>query len=650
VFAQQDTCYFLYLLLLQPRNATSPVCGTYTEDLPLIPVDACLLLSCFQATNQCNRSRPLLPAELQLLPALHQQLQLLWINTSTGLPLTPQQLQQPGKFVQLYTAAAAAAAAVIGSAGGLTSSSSSSSSSSGVGVGGRVLSSWYVSQLLTLAATAKSESIIQMVEQKIASNSSSSSSSVDVAQLDVTLLDLLRLLRLRKQHDVAAAEWLARFEQQQQQQQEAMLLQALPPQQMQQQQQQWLGGFKCSLAGATAATAAAGSLYLTSSCLAFSTLFSSSSGSSSSTIGYSDTTKLLPLQSVLHVALVAPTAAAAVAAAAAADQQQQEYKATAVAAAAAAAAAGGGGGVSRQGTVSTSSSFCSLSEGSSEPANDNNNNSNITSAGQCSNPAASAAGNTATTRAANAASAGSGGSWLQLLSQSIKQWRSDTPASSATAAAAAVDVDGLALQLLVLVAPGVQEVVQFECFEAGQLQQLLLLLRQAVHGTGWQLEGSFDADAMLSNISTADAMQGTLLAGKSPQQQQQQREAKGTEHAALRCVACCLHGVLCNTPGKLLLFADRLVFTAAEQASPQQQQQPNISAGSSSSSSIPGGVLASMPRASVERVQVRQGWVGTWLVVAGGGRQLLLGGLQPDAAAALRAELLQRVGEQQCGK
>lgn len=120
------------------------------------------------------------------------------------------------------------------------------------------------------------------------------------------------------------------------------------------------------------------------------------------------------------------------------------------------------------------------------------------------------------------------------------------------------------------------------------------------------------------------------------------RAAKGSEPGMMRCVPCVLHGVLCNTPGKLLLLEDRLVFAAAEANSSQQQQQP-VAAGSSSSS-MQGIVLASMPAASVERVVVRQGWVGSsWLAVSGGGRQLLLGDFQPNVGADVQAELLQRV-------
>lgn len=118
--------------------------------------------------------------------------------------------------------------------------------------------------------------------------------------------------------------------------------------------------------------------------------------------------------------------------------------------------------------------------------------------------------------------------------------------------------------------------------------------------------------------------------------------AQGSEPSMMRCVHCVLHGVLCNTPGKLLLLEDRLVFAAAAGSS----LLPPTAPGSSNTAGI---VLASMPMSSVERVVFKQGWAGSWLAVAGGGRQLLLGGVEPDVAEAVRAALLQRVDELQEG-
>ncbi|KAF6265039.1 hypothetical protein COO60DRAFT_1112681 [Scenedesmus sp. NREL 46B-D3] len=412
----------------------------------------------------------------------------------------------------------------------------------------------------------------------------------------------------------------------QQQQQHAvlqeMILQQLPePTQQEQQQQQLLGSFSCCLAGDPGA---AGMLYLTGSCLAFTNIFSSSSSSSSSSSGNApaglDTTKVMPLHSLLRVALVAP---AATSAAAAVQQQQQHSAATAGAA---------GGAVSRRSTactVSSRESFRSLSAASYDDAHD-----------------ASAAG---------AAADASSGGWLQLLSNSVKRLRSDAPAAAAAAAPAPATHD-FALQLVVLAQPGVQELLQFEDFAAGELQRLLSLLRRAQLGAAaaWQPEGLLAADAVLSGAAAAAAVTGALPA--ATQQQQQRRRlageaaAGGAEPAALRCVRCCLHGALANTPGKLLLLKGRLEFVAAagevspSSSAPSPPQQQIRAAGDGSSSST-GSVLAALPLAAVEAATVRQGWLGSWLVVAGGGRQLLLGGLQAEAAEGMRADVLQRAAE-----
>jgi hypothetical protein len=502
-----------------------------------------------------------------------------------------------------------------------------------------MLSSWYVAQLLTFAA-AKTEVLVQMADQKMSSscNSGSSNADADVDMLDVSFFDLLRLLQQRQQQqDAAATAWLANLQQQQQRGvlQELLLL---PQYQItQQQQQQLLASFSCRLAGRQAA---AGVLHLTNSCMAFTTLFGSSSSSSSSSGGGNgsscqtccDVTKILPLQSLLQVALVPAAAAAAAAAAAEGPRAQASRSALGHAA----------------GTGSAGSSFCSLDEESSDAEGEDSSASNDIASSATASAAAAAAA------AATKADGTTAGGWLQMLSQSIKQWRAPAAATSSAAAAAAADAanaDRLALQLAVLVEPGVQETVQFEQFGSGQLQQLLLLLRQASDGTGWQVEGSIAAaTASLGRAAAPAAAKGSVtLPGTVLHNKQHHQQQTAGESPVLRCVPCWLHGVLCNTPGQLLLFEDRLVFAAAEGAvhrSTQQQQHAGASSSSSSSN-----MLAVVPYVTVKQVAVHQGWGGSWLAIAAGNRQqLLLGGLQGCTAQKLQTEVLQQVAKLQSSK
>lgn len=128
----------------------------------------------------------------------------------------------------------------------------------------------------------------------------------------------------------------------------------------------------------------------------------------------------------------------------------------------------------------------------------------------------------------------------------------------------------------------------------------------------------------------------------------------------LRCVACTLYASLCNQPGMLYLYSNKLVFQ------PSKVLEPNA-AGTAAHGSLEGGPdvaqaaanaacpsttqhrfevaskVITIPMPAVTRVSPREGWFTSWVIVASTAQvqPLLLGGLEPQVAATLCNEVYQ---------
>lgn len=211
----------VHSLLSSCRCAFEPCCASiWSSTSWILTVQSSAPPCLLQVLNQCG-SRPLAATELQLLADLQQQLQYVWAGAG-GIPLPPQQLQQPSSILRQYSTAAAAAASSIGNSSAVTSMYVARLLELALGSSDQLmgmLNGWIAAVQLTMgtaAAPQKQQQPHQLWEAEIAPECEGTpSSGISSCVGGVAVLDLLCLLRQRR-HDPAVVGWLAALQQRQQ--------------------------------------------------------------------------------------------------------------------------------------------------------------------------------------------------------------------------------------------------------------------------------------------------------------------------------------------------------------------------------------------------------------------------------------------------